>query len=306
MRLQFVGLTLAGIVAAVPSAQPGIRIVARETLRADVIETTHYIQPTRTRVDTRIIPARSDAGGESPDRSFSDHRTARIVRCDLQKQILLDYSDRTYITGPVQMYPSRAQVFLASIASLKAAKPRPPNLLIETITVQTGERMSAFGFIARRVVTTRKTIPLDAAAAVESETEIDGWYIDLESQPACERSNATGFHAVAVAGNPSSPSRLPVFTFNDIGTPERGYPIETTTTWRSSTIASTSGTSRDRANAVRRVVTQLSRETLDPGLFEIPPGFRAAEGRLAALAAHWNQIWLTMKGLVAYVFERAD
>ena len=70
MRLRFVGLTLAGIVAAVPSAQPGIRIVARETLRADVIETTHYIQPTRTRVDTRIIPARSDAGGESPDRSF--------------------------------------------------------------------------------------------------------------------------------------------------------------------------------------------------------------------------------------------
>ena len=302
MRIRFVGLTLAGIVAAVPSAQPGLRIVARETLPADVIETTHYIQPTCTRVDTRIIPARSDAGGESLDRGVSDHHSARIVRCDLQKQFLLDYGDRTYRTGPVQMYPSRAQVFLASIASLKASKPRPPNLLIETTTVQTGERRSAFGFTARRVVTTRKTIPLDAAAAVENETQIDGWYIDLESQPACERST-TGFHAVAVAGDPSSPSRLPVFTFNDIGTPERGYPIDTTTTWRSSTMTSTSGRSRDQPNAMRRVVTQLSRETLDPGLFEIPPGFGAAEGRLAALAAHWNQIWQTMTDLVASVFE---
>jgi hypothetical protein len=303
MRLRFVGLTLAGIVAAVPSAQPGLRIVARETLPAGVIETTHYIQPTRTRVDTRIIPARSDTGGESRDRGVSDHLSARIVRCDLQKLFLLDYGDRTFRIAPAQMYPSRAQVLLASIASLKAAKPRPPNLLIETTTVQTGERRSAFGFTARRVVTTRKTIPLDASAAVESETQIDGWYIDLESQPACERSNATEFVAVAVVGNPSSPTRLPVFTFNNIGTPERGYPIDTTTTWRSTTMTSTSGGSRDHANAVRRVVTQLSRETLDPGLFEIPPGFHAAEGRLAALAAHWSQIWQTMTGLVASVFE---
>lgn len=124
------------------------------------------------------------------------HRSASITRCDLQEIILLNYDDRTYMTGPLRMYPSRAQKFLASIASGKAPKLKSPNLLIETTTVQTGERKTAFGHSARRVITTRRQIPLDAAGGAQSETETDGSYIDLETQPLCERLEAVGVRSI--------------------------------------------------------------------------------------------------------------
>lgn len=200
------------------------------------------------------------------------------------------------------MYPSKAQMILASIASAKATKSKAPNLLIETTTVQTGERKVAFGHAARRVITTRRHIPPDAAGGAHSETETDGWYIDLETRPSCERWDAIAVHTVLLARKASShagrPSEFPTVTLKDIGAPERGYPIETTTTSRI-TVASADGTSSEHTFVTQKIVKQLSRQPLDPALFEIPPGFRATEGRLAAFAAQWSRAWETLKGLLA-------
>jgi hypothetical protein len=305
MRFGFVALSLAGIVAAASSAPPGLKIVARETSPAFIIETTEYIQSDRTRVESRVTPARYHARVE-PRAHERDHRSAQIMRCDIQKTILLNYADRTYLTDPVRIYPSRAQTFLASLASANATTPKSPSLLIETTTVQTGERKTAFGHSARRVITTRRHIPLDAAGGPASETEIDGWYIDLEARPSCERPLAVSVHFVARwVKEPSGAERSSEFrtvTFKDIGAPERGYAIETTTTSRSAATYA-DDISSERTSVTHKVVTQLSRQPLDPALFEIPPGFRAAQGHLAAVAAQLTQAWQTMKDLVAALFQ---
>lgn len=306
MRFGLVALSLAGIAAAVPSAEPGLKIIAHETFPASIIETKEYIQPDRTRVESRVAPARSDAGGERLGHDVQGRRAAWIVRCDLQKIILLNYDDRTYMTDSLRMYPSTLQMILASIASAKATKSKSPNLLIETTTIQTGERKTAFGHSARRVLTTRRQIPLDPAGGALSETETDGWYVDLETRPSCERSDAFAVHTVLLAGNASSHAgprpEFPTVTFKDIGAPERGYPIEVMTTSRS-TAASVDGTSTPHTFVTHKVVKELSREPLDSALFQIPPGFRPAEGRLAAFAAQWSRAWQSIKGLLAALFE---
>jgi hypothetical protein len=91
-------------------------------------------------------------------------------------------------------------------------------------------------------------------------------------------------------------------TFRDVGAPERGFPVETKTTSRS-TAPPSSGASTDYTFVTYKVVVHLSKEPLDPALFEIPPGFRAAEGRLASFAAEWAQTWYTAKQLLAALFE---
>ncbi len=80
--------------------------------------------------------------------------------------------------------------------------------------------------------------------------------------------------------------------------PEQGYPIEMKVTSRSAPGAS-DPTSREHTFVTRRIVLELSREPLDSALFEIPAGFRAAEGRPAAFAARWSGAWQMVKGLVA-------
>jgi hypothetical protein len=306
MRIGFLGLSLAGIAAAAPSAEPGLKIVARETSPSSVVQTTEYIEAERTRVESRLAPAPSHAADEPDAPEVQGYRGAQISRCDLQKIILLNYDDRTYMTAPLRSYPSTVQKALSSLPSTKTPTPKSPNLLIETTTVQTDERKYAFGYNARRTITTRRHIPLDAAGGAPSETETDGWYVDLDTRPSCERFDAIGVRAVLLARKASSdtasPVEVPTVRFKDIGPPERGYPIETRTTFRSM-VASADGTSSEHTFVMHKVVVQLSRETLDPALFEIPAGFYAAEELPAALGVQWSRAWETLKALVAAFFR---
>jgi hypothetical protein len=191
MRFRLLALSLLGIAAAVPPAEPGLKIIDRETVPAMVIESTRYTQTDRCRVEMRALP---QPGAEPLAQRLQSRGSAHIVRCDRQKLLLLNYDDRTYLTRPLLMHPTRAQVLLASLASRKPATPKPPNLLIETTTVRTGEWKAVFGYSARRVITTERHIPLDAPAGPQRETEIDGWYIDLETKPACERAPVGRVH----------------------------------------------------------------------------------------------------------------
>jgi hypothetical protein len=296
MLFRFAALSLAGVAAAVPVARPGLKIVSREVRPALVIETTEYIQTDRGRVESRAVPVRT-AGGEPQESDGQVHRISRITRCDLDRAIVLDYDHITYMTYPLRTHPSRAQMLVASIAS-RRAKPKPPTLLIETATVQTGERRTAFGYAARRVITTRRQIPLDGSGDATSEIRTDGWYVDLEMPRSCDQAGVYAVHTVLLgrSGSPGARFDPPVVSFKDIGAQERGFPIELTTTWRTTGAAAIAS---GNAAVSHTAVTQLSREVLNPALFEVPAGFRSAEGRLAAYAAHWIHVWQTVKALAA-------
>jgi hypothetical protein len=250
--------------------RPGLRIVTHELYPAARHETVQYLLDDRARVEFRH------------DR---DHRAASITRCDRGRLIVLNYGDRTFVSSPLGVRSTAARTVLGWLARARREPSTAPNLLIETTTVQTGERKTAFGFAARRVITTERRISLDVNAGAGSETEIDGWYIDLETQPACERLDGGRAVAVGIVVSAGAPRpAIPVVTFRDIGPPERGFAIETKTTMRSEghTVVS------------HKIVRELAHEPLDPALFEIPPGFRDAEGLLARLSARLMRAWYTI------------
>lgn len=255
---------------AAPAMEPqrGLRIVTHETYPVGRHETVQYVLDDRARFEFRHPP---------------DHRSASIMRCDRGQSIVLNYGDRTFMIGPLAMRSATARTVLGWMARARPVATATPNLLIETTTVPTGERKTAFGFTARRVITTERRFPLGADAGVgASETETDGWYIDLQAQPTCERLDGARAVAVGMVVSPGSPRPdPPVITFKDIGPPERGFPVETKTTMRSGghTVVS------------HKSVRELAREPLDPALFEIPRDFRNAEGLLERLTARLHRAW---------------
>ena len=276
MLLRFAALSLAGLAAAVPAAQPGLKIVTRERWPYSVAETTAYVQGNRSRVETRV----------------EGHETIRITLCDREQTIVLDVASRRYMSAPLQPHPSRLVLLLTSLGSRRQQPQPAPTRLIETTTVQTGERKPAFGQVARRVIITRRDVPLQGAGTT-TETRFDGWYVDVETRPSCERFDGHA-HAFLTASRQSGAGRseLPVVAFKDVGAPEHGFPIELTTRWQDPT--------RDGAAAPvsRRVVTELSYQRLDPGLFEIPHGYRPSAGPIAALAASCARTWEMLKSLL--------
>jgi len=295
MRRHLAALSFAGFVAAIPP-QPGLRIVVRETSGGNVDETTEYVLPDRA--------VKIWSGGQGPG-------AAHITRCDQGRYIALNFGDRTYMTGQLSARTAlfRSAMLAAAAGSgttgANAPAPKPPTLLIETTTVDTGQRKKAFGHPARRVITTRKEIPLEGSRHKRSETETDGWYIDLETRPSCEREDEGEGHyflSAVVLTQGGEPAEAPVLTFNDIGQPERGYAIETKTAMRST--PSSSSTGWDSIFVTRTVVTALSTEPLEPSLFEIPAGFRNAESPLQAFASHLAYAWQVTRDLLAAVFKK--
>jgi hypothetical protein len=278
MLLRFIGLSLAAIAAAAPAAQPGLKIVTRESWpHSGAVETTTYVQLDRSRIES----------------SVQGRKTILITRCDRQQTIVLDAANRTYTSAQVRLYPNRLVTLLASLVSRSQKPQPPPTLVVETTTVQTGETKTAFGHVARRVIVTRRDLPLQGTGGGATETRTDGWYVDLETRPSCERFDGHA-HTFLIASRQTATGRseLPVVAFKDIGAPERGFPLELTTTWQRRR-----GEGESPAVS-RKEVTQLSHEPLDPGLFEIPHGYRPSVGPIAAFAASCARTWQMLKAVL--------
>jgi hypothetical protein len=286
----------------VAAQAPGLKIVVRETDAFFIREITTYLQAGRKREEWRIVPgsARSRGAAIAPQ----DQRTGvMITRCDWQRQVVLDLEQRAYTSRPIDWRPSALQGLLMWLTYRRAEPRRTPNLLIETTTVDTGERKRVFGRTARRVVTTRKQVPLPAGVAESDEMTMDGWYVDLDADMSCEpRRKGARLHAVAVGTSSGQP--LPVITFKDVGTLEDGYAVELTTTWPLRSVRlQPDPTARLQPDlTTHRIVTEWSTGPLEPELFEIPKGFRPAEGRFATLAAEVSTTWYLLKAAAASYF----
>jgi hypothetical protein len=298
MRFRLLGLSLAGFAAAA-SAHDGLKIVTRETFPAGSHETTTYAAGDRVRVERRTSSRL--AGGET-----QQHEYIQLGRCDLNRTYVLNPADRTYQGAPLQTRITRLERFALSLHRA-ANEPqgdgdlvRDDDLVVETTTVDTGERKVAFGYSARRVVSTRRQFPRGQAGS-PAETVTDGWYIDLETRPICEREEAGRPRAVliAVVSSPTGTRRSPPrVTFKDIGDPEEGFPLETTQRWR--------GADAEASEmVVHQVVTHLSRQRFEASLFEIPEGYRCRDPMFATVAARWGRTTQIIRSVVASWFGRA-
>lgn len=233
---------------------------------------TEYCQHDRKRDDSRSRSGyRMTPDGPTVFRDGPP--TAFIWRCDLKTTFFLNLDDREYQSAP--MRPARGGLQAGPPPTAPPELPKP-TFVIETTTVDTGERKDFFGFDARHVIVTRSESPLEGGTRPPSETVTDGWYIDLPVTISClpdwGRSfpHAYGVGRVIPAGQPHDArwvvSEFP--TFKDVGPLETGYPIE----MRMESHSTFQGQVRTHVTEYR--VTALSRDPLDPNLFEIPAGFR--------------------------------
>ena len=295
MRFVCLGLSLAGVaVGAIAGPHEGLKIVIREMFPAGTMETTVYVASDRIREQARMFSP------ESRDR-LEGREYVRIRRCDLNRMFVLNPAERTYGARPLQTHLSAVERFALSLGRQANELSAASSLVVETTTVDTGERKMAFGHSARRIVTTRREIPSERSGAA-SETVIDGWYIDLDTRPSCERATTGRARAVLVARTmpADGPTNAPRVTFREIGTPEEGFAIESRTTWR---IAEPGTINRPASVVTHKVVTHVSRGTLAARLFEVPAGFRSLDGRFTGLADRWGRTAGIVRSVVASWFH---
>ena len=258
-----------------------IRRTDRHTLPDDrplpPTESIEYLQADRRRREHRgSFGYRLRPNGRTMFRATP--RTALITRCDLKQIFHLNLDDREYVASPLQTFPTREETLARAAASgqLVAARQRKPTVLVETETVDTGERKEVFGRTARHVVTTTRIIPLAGAKRGADTTGTDGWYIDLNTQISCEPSwrSAPSGHAFLTVHQEGEEGDVP--TFKDIGEPERGFAVASKRT-SSGTITLPDGSTRQHVSTWEMEVIELSTAAIDPALFEIPSGFRLVE-----------------------------
>ena len=152
-------------------------------------------------------------------------------------------------------------------AAAPNAPPQKPGVVTMTTTItDTGERKTMFGQQARhaKMVIDKQPSP-GACDPAKQHIETDGWYIDLP--------------VPAQSAPDVAPSQTPAVCVDEIkatqnGDPKvLGFPISYATT-----ITGDDG----KPNVVSMEITELEITTLDPALFDIPPGMNDT-GNLQAL-----------------------
>ena len=293
MRWSFVWWAFAGLAAAAgPAASQGLKIVTSESFPAGTKETTEYVAADRARVEWRL-------SSRTPDERVQEHRYVHIRRCDLDKLIVLDTGDRSYHTASLRGHLTFLERAALMLSRGDRGSQAGPEIIVETKTVDTGERRVAFGYRARRVVTVRRQFRATDPAAAE-ETVTDGWYIDLDTRSSCGRTDQGRGVLLAVAHPVEGRADAPSVVFKDVGQAEEGFPIDTIVTW---SVAERRVLHQSASAVTRRVVTHLSRQPLDPTLFEVPPGFRSTDRIFTQFATSWHRQAFILRSVVASWFR---
>jgi hypothetical protein len=201
--------------------------------------------------------------------------TINITQCDLKRTIQINDKVKKYLITPMEVDTSTATNTPATSPAPSPANPSRTGGVVTyvTSTVDTGERRAMFGFTARHVKTSTsiQSSP-DACNQNNFRTELDGWYIDLSVEFNCNPGGPGATYSRPVTGGCRDQVK-----FRREGNGKVGYPlIETMTMYDGSGRATFSNT---------KEVLELSRESLDIALFDIPAGYTQAMSQQEMYAA---------------------
>jgi hypothetical protein len=140
-------------------------------------------------------------------------------------------------------------------------------------TVDTGERRDMFGFTARHLKrTTMMQSSPEACNPGQMKVETDGWYINLEYGLSCPANRPPQTGRSSAAGGCRDR-----YVYKTTGPATLGYPLmETTTMYGADGAAMYTAT---------KEVIELSRQTLDAALFDVPAGYTQAQTQQEMYAA---------------------
>jgi hypothetical protein len=281
------------------SPATGIKMVTRFTNDGvPLLEQTTYWEADRERTENRSY----SSGNQGP-------RLASIKRCDLGEEFELNLDAKEYTSGPYPPKPVTAGDYakLGLKEPVQSDKPAPR---VEITTVDTGDRKDFFGHVARHFVTTIRQTPVGGSHSQSQEnvqeSVTDGWYIDFDPTISCGPKVPKGTPAVGVllSSLNGGPIDRPEFiTRGD--PPATGFHVRLIVDTKS-TYVLPNGIKQQRHLRNESQVTEMEERPLDPGLFEIPAGFKDVQqiqqnpkvnAQANAAAGWWNEVklWLAEK-----------
>jgi hypothetical protein len=240
--------TAAIMIALTASALADVKIKSKQTMSGQTYENTTYIKGKRQRSE------------------MMNGMMVNITQCDLRRGLQINPTTQTYMVNPFKV-ATQTTTTPASSTIDKNGVVQAGGTVTTTITIKdTGERKQMFGYTARHLIITMETgSSPDACTKTKTKMETDGWYIDFEPQFDCGDSAQYS----ANYRNPSKPTCQDKYVMKTNGTAKRGYPV-----YEKMTMFDESG--KETMSYVNEVV-ELSKATLDAGLFDVPQGYREVQ-----------------------------
>jgi len=220
-----------------------VKIKSKQTMSGQSYENTTYIKGKRQRTETM------------------NGMMVNITQCDLRRGVQVNPNARTYMVNP---FATTTETVTKSAAVKGKSEPVTSGGTITTTitTKDTGESKQMFGYTARHlIITMEMTSSPDACAKNDMKMVTDGWYIDFEAQFDCgDVSTYSSYN-----NNYKKSGCQDKYSMKTVGTAKRGYAV-----YEKMSMFDTSG--KETMSTVTEVV-ELSKATLDAGLFDVPADY---------------------------------
>lgn len=207
-----------------------------------------------------------------------------ITQCDLKRGVQINPATRTYMINE----------FIQAVQSGSAATPTagqsapvtPGGKVTTTITTKdTGERKQMFGYTAKHLIITMETVSSpDACSPTNTKMEMDGWYIDAEFVLDCDYGQSYATNPYGRKGGCQDK-----YEIKQIGTVKRGYPV-----YEKMSMIDAAG--KETFSVVNEVI-ELSKATLEAGLFDVPGDYRQVTDASQMYAAASSTSSMSSSGL---------
>jgi len=227
------------------------------------IKTTMAGMPTQSTTMIKGLRERSETNMSMGGMNMSQ---TSITQCDLRRTIQINDRARKYMISPMDSDESTASTTGTDAAAMSGPSRRGGDVTMSVNTTDTGERKEMFGFTARHLKRTMisQSSP-DACQQQHMKIETDGWYINLEYGLSCPSQRPPQRPGMASTGCRDR------YQYKHNGPSNLGYPlIETTTMY---------GADGSATFTMTKEVIELSRQTLDAALFDVPAGYTLANNQ---------------------------
>ena len=244
----------------------GVKIVTRQVTGGLADVRTEYVTADRLRSEWQALPDRSG------------YTMASIIQGGERERVfVLDLLAHEYVTYETDSRGAAIGVKAPSAGDSGG------KLQIWIDSTDTGERKDFFGHVARHIITKEKRIASPGACGGNSESQTDGWYVDMSIMPEWRQPKkipgGVVVTSVLTAGN--CVNKVDKIEVHRTGV-EPGFPVKLSTTLQSE--VKEHDASKNLVSTWGSEVVELRTGPMDPKLFEVPADFRRVE-RLKTFAS---------------------
>jgi hypothetical protein len=252
---------LASAIAAGQTDAHDLKITTRHTSGSNEFTTTAYFSGENSRSEMQIFSGKVNGHHRASIRK-NGAENIQVYDLDLDAHKYVSY--QTDLRGIV---PGAKTI---------AVKPSGKTYVINTDIVDTGERKEMFGHTARHLITRETRIggPENCYGG-NTESVIDGWYIDYDALPLQQRPKAGAVVALLSLSSRGGERCYDKIEVHRTG-PPTGYALKQTTTWPND-VPQPGDTSGQNRHFSGTEVVEFVEGPLDPRLFQVPSDFKKVD-----------------------------